>query len=143
MPFGRIPADYLIILILILSSSASFGLGILLGKDMDSDAGTGEGSGESELWIENLEASQKALPAAALEATSVDSKAPGVTTESHAGPSAKAGVGEYVASKNGSKYYLPTCSGVKRIKEENKVWFKSAEQARAEGYEPAVNCPGL
>ncbi|MBU1177672.1 hypothetical protein KJ903_00465 [Patescibacteria group bacterium] len=51
--------------------------------------------------------------------------------------------GDYVASKNGSKYYLISCSGANRIKEENKVWFDSAEEAKAEGYEPAKNCQGL
>lgn len=51
--------------------------------------------------------------------------------------------GVLVASKSGSKYYLPTCSGASRIKEENKVWFVSAEEAEASGYEPAANCPGL
>jgi len=51
--------------------------------------------------------------------------------------------GKFVASKSGTKYYLPTCSGVKRIKEENKVYFDSIEEAEAEGLEPAKNCPGL
>lgn len=51
--------------------------------------------------------------------------------------------GKYVASKSGTKYYLPTCSGVKRIKEENKVFFNSEDEAKAEGLEPAKNCPGL
>jgi hypothetical protein len=49
----------------------------------------------------------------------------------------------YVASKSGSKYYLPTCSGAARIKEENKVWFDSAKDAEARGYSAASNCPGL
>lgn len=51
--------------------------------------------------------------------------------------------GTYVASKSGSKYYLPTCSGANRIKEENKVWFDSASAAEAAGYGKAANCPGL
>lgn len=51
--------------------------------------------------------------------------------------------GEYVASRNGSSYHLPTCSGAKQIKEENKIWFASEEAARAAGYKPAGNCPGL
>ena len=51
--------------------------------------------------------------------------------------------GSYVASKNGSKYHYPWCSGAKRMKEENKVWFDSAEEALAAGYTPAANCPGL
>ena len=51
--------------------------------------------------------------------------------------------GPYVASKSGSKYYLVSCSGVKRIKEENKIFFASVHDAVASGYSPAANCPGL
>lgn len=49
----------------------------------------------------------------------------------------------YVASKNGTKYHLPTCSGAKRIKEENKIWFESKQEAEKAGYEPAKNCKGI
>ena len=49
----------------------------------------------------------------------------------------------YVASKNGSKYHLLTCPGASQIKEENKVFFDTVEQAHAQGYTPAGNCPGL
>ncbi len=51
--------------------------------------------------------------------------------------------GEVVASKSGTKYYHPWCSGVSRIKEENKVWFKTIEEARSTGLTPATNCAGL
>jgi hypothetical protein len=51
--------------------------------------------------------------------------------------------GEVVASKSGTKYYYPWCSGVSRIKEENKVWFNTIEEARATGLTPASNCTGL
>ena len=51
--------------------------------------------------------------------------------------------GVIVASKSGTKYYYPWCTGVSRIKEENKVWFKSIEEARAVGLSPASNCIGL
>lgn len=50
---------------------------------------------------------------------------------------------QYVASKNGSKYYLPWCSGVNRIKDENKVYFESEDLALAAGYTPAANCDSL
>ena len=50
---------------------------------------------------------------------------------------------KYVASKSGTRYYLPTCSGVKRIKEENKVWFNTIDEAKSAGYAPAANCPGI
>lgn len=51
--------------------------------------------------------------------------------------------GAYVASKNGTKYYLPNCPGVSRINEANKVWFQTKVQAEARGLTPAANCPGL
>lgn len=49
----------------------------------------------------------------------------------------------YVASKTGSKYFLPWCGGAQTIKEENKVYFASAAAAEASGYFPAANCKGL
>ena len=49
----------------------------------------------------------------------------------------------YVGSKNSDKYHLPWCSGAKRISEANKITFASAEEARAAGYKPAANCPGI
>lgn len=48
-----------------------------------------------------------------------------------------------VASKTGKKYYYSWCSGVNRIKEENKIWFNSTEEARARGLTPASGCIGL
>jgi hypothetical protein len=51
--------------------------------------------------------------------------------------------GRYVASKNGTKYYLPSCTGVEKISEANKVWFASVATAKAAGYTPAANCAGL
>lgn len=51
--------------------------------------------------------------------------------------------GSFVASKSGSVYYAVWCSGVSRIREENKVWFQTKEEAKAQGYRPAKNCPGL
>ena len=51
--------------------------------------------------------------------------------------------GEFVASKNSTKYHLPDCSGAKRIAEHNKIWFSSKEEAESVGYAPAANCPGL
>ncbi len=51
--------------------------------------------------------------------------------------------GGFVASKNGTKYYIPTCGGASRIKEENKIWFSTKAEAEKAGYGPAANCPGL
>jgi len=50
---------------------------------------------------------------------------------------------KYVASKNGSSYHFPWCSGAKRIKKSNEVWFATADEAKRAGYTPAGNCKGL
>ncbi len=51
--------------------------------------------------------------------------------------------GQFVASKSGTAYHFPWCPGARRIKEENKIWFNTAEEAETQGYRPAKNCPGL
>lgn len=49
----------------------------------------------------------------------------------------------FVASKNGKKYYYVWCDSASRIKEGNRIWFSTKEEAQAAGYEPAANCKGL
>ena len=59
-------------------------------------------------------------------------------------PEAAAGTaGQVVASKNGTKYYLPSCAGADKISDANKVWFVSVSAATVAGYAPAANCKGL
>jgi hypothetical protein len=48
--------------------------------------------------------------------------------------------GSFVASKNGTKYYPVACSSAKRIKDANKVFFQTADEAHAEGYTLASGC---
>lgn len=48
--------------------------------------------------------------------------------------------GLFVASRKGKNYYYPWCSGVSRLKEANKIWFKSAKEAEAAGYKLASGC---
>ena len=64
------------------------------------------------------------------------------TTPTHTTP-IEVTEGSYVASKSGTKYHLPWCGGAQRIKEENKVWFKTKEDAEKAGYTPAANCKGI
>lgn len=45
-----------------------------------------------------------------------------------------------IASKNGTKYHLPSCPGAKQIAEQNKIEFSSRQAAEAAGYTPAANC---
>lgn len=49
----------------------------------------------------------------------------------------------YVASKSGTKYHLPWCPGAKQIKNSNKIYFKTKEEAEKAGYGPASNCKGI
>lgn len=51
--------------------------------------------------------------------------------------------GKYVASKSGTSYHYPWCQGALKIKEENKIWFQTKEEAESGGYRPAGNCEGL
>lgn len=52
-------------------------------------------------------------------------------------------LGKFVASKSGTAYHFPWCPGALKIKEGNKVWFQTKEEAETQGYKPAGNCPGL
>ena len=51
--------------------------------------------------------------------------------------------GQYVASRSGTKYHFPWCSGAQNIRESNKIYFDSKEAAEDAGYAPAQNCKGL
>lgn len=127
-----VPKDALVVGVVILSSTAAFGLGMLADREL-------KGQGSDGFWIEDASASTtKALPAAAIEATPPP-RIPLVPVGTTIAPTE----GMYVASKSGTKYYLPSCSGAKRIKEANRIWFATKEEAEAAGLTPAVNCPGL
>lgn len=51
--------------------------------------------------------------------------------------------GKFVGSQSGAAYHFPWCPGAQRIKETNKIWFATKEEAESSGYKPAGNCPGL
>lgn len=121
---ARVPDGALVAATVILASSGSFGLGLLAARE----------SGAGDVWVEHL-SMEETLPAAAVATVA----SPETTSPE---PVMNAG-GQYVASKNGERYYLPWCGGVSRIKEENKVWFSSKADAEAAGYTPAANCKGI
>lgn len=50
--------------------------------------------------------------------------------------------GVFVGSKSGKVYYPPWCAAVKRIHDENKIWFASKDDAEAKGYRPSTSCQG-
>jgi hypothetical protein len=55
----------------------------------------------------------------------------------------KTSEGNFVASQTGSAYYALWCAGASRIKQENKVFFTTKEEAEQAGYAPAKNCKGM
>ncbi len=124
--------------IVLLASSASFGLGVLAGRDMGRATGK-----EAGFWIEDVSATTSARLPAAAAAAAPQSASAGKIPVVPGGTSVAPTEGKYVASKSGTKYYLPACSGVNRIKPENRVWFATVEDAQAAGLTPASNCPGL
>jgi len=112
--------DLLIILVIVLVATLSFGLGRLSQKTAN----------KPELKIGEIELNSVPAAVYASQVSSKTSQAP-------------QGDGTVVGSRNSTKYHYPWCSGAKRIKEENKIYFSSIEQARGQGYEPAANCPNL
>ncbi|MEA2112858.1 MAG: hypothetical protein U9P50_02710 [Patescibacteria group bacterium] len=105
-----------IILILIITAFTSFGLGRLSKTE----------GGKTPISIEN---NNLASISSTLDKTKFS-------------PSPEIG-GKYIASKNSDKYHAPWCSGARRIKEENQIWFNNKEEAESAGYTPASNCKGI
>lgn len=130
---GRVPSSWLLAGIVLLSSSASFGLGILEGREMGN---------RSDLSITELGTTTPPADMAPIAPVRTMAAAAAAVVPPSA-PAALPAGGQYVASKNGTKYYLPWCGSVKNIKEENKVWFATKADAEKAGYAPASNCKGL
>ena len=49
--------------------------------------------------------------------------------------------GNFLASRNGQRYYPKNCAAANRIKPENRIWFASIAEAEKAGYTKAANCP--
>ncbi len=65
----------------------------------------------------------------------------GSVIQANSGPSEEEPT--FVGSKNGTKYHALWCPGASQIKEENKIYFASKEEAQKLGYTPASNCKGM
>jgi hypothetical protein len=55
-------------------------------------------------------------------------------------PVNKVSGGKYVASKNGKLYYTVGCSGAKRIKDSNRIWFDTKTEAEKYGLTLSPTC---
>ncbi len=135
---SRIPRDGIIVLLFILSTLAGFGFGFVAGENHVSN-----GNG---MYIE-----QPVSTSTNITARNDKNSIGGVTTnDTQAIPKIIPIIRNHisnskyiVASKNGGRYYLPSCNGAKRIHKDNRIWFASESAALAKGYTPAQRCLGL
>lgn len=118
--------DIFIVLTIILVAFASFGLGRLSKIEETREPVT----------VENIDVNNGVINA---QNTNLSASAALSTKSIQTPPAGK----NYVASKNGSKYFLAWCSGANTIKDANKIWFATKEEAVAAGFQPAANCPGI
>lgn len=116
--------DTLIILIVILVGLGSFELG-RLSKENNSEGLKIEYTGT------NMPQSLGNQPASPISA-STNTKG----LDSQNSTSEK----NYFASSRGSKYYSVGCSAGKTIKQENRVYFSTGEEAEASGYTLSSSC---
>ncbi len=114
----------------ILIAALSFGIGRL----------TVLNTGQAELVYEKRESQNLCLRAP--QESKESSQVAGTETkkEKEAGTKVGKSQGKFVGSKNSNKYHLPSCRWAKKIKEENKIWFQSKEEAEKAGYVPCGTC---
>lgn len=130
----KIGEDLFIVFIIILVGTASFGLGKLSAIE------------KKKTPILVLKMKDILLSSVAVGEVADNAETGGASADSRAAQSASSAdstKGLVLASKSGTKYYYPWCSGVDRIKEENKIWFSTVEEAKTRGLTPAVGCTGL
>ena len=88
--------------------------------------------GLASFGLGRLSAHEEAKPVVSVHETSLDAEPRGMSAG-----------GLLVASRKGSAYHYPWCSGAQTIVAGNKVWFESEASAKRAGYTPAKNCKGL
>lgn len=135
-------ADVVLIVGIILISLISFGGGWLLGA---SSSFKTEQIGE--IVIEELSPEEFQSSATKIGETETEDKIENNNLEEgsneNSGEKKEKNEQEIIASKNGSVYHYIWCPGAKQIKEENKIYFNSKQEAEKAGYRAAKNCEGL
>jgi hypothetical protein len=129
----------LIILILIISNIASFSLGRKSTNKDKSPLGQ-INTQENNYSLADPEIPKTGTLAAAIMAQNEPNREESTNNESGLNTS---GSPRYVASRKGRVYYFTWCSGAKNITTENRVYYKSANDARAAGLSPSKACPDL
>ena len=111
--------DILIVIIVILVGLGSFELGRLSKEDSNSGI---------KIEYPDLEAGQEASVISAAEYSNILQNDQMSTTKT------------FFASKQGTKYYSIGCSAGKDIKQENRIYFSTKEDAERAGYELSSSC---
>ena len=115
--------DILVVLIVILVGIGSFELGRLSKSDRSGG-----------IKIEYTDPSALESPGGVSETANV------LSALSSAAPAQNKPRGGYFASSRGTKYYPADCSAGQSIKESNKVWFETRDEAERAGYELSSSC---
>lgn len=106
-----------------LISAISFGFGTLQGQKWQ----------QQPLIIEKPIATPDEAQTAQIEPSDAPGKVLAAVSQTSANLTDSMSGCAFVGSKNSNKFYPPTCSYAKRIKPENVVCFKSAEEAIGQG----------
>lgn len=134
--------DIILVVGIILISLISFGGGWLMGiSPWLESKNKGEAKIE-EVLLEDLQA-ETGIIGESEENEKLKMQSEKLNKEGQANTADEKKEQQIVASKKGSVYHYIWCSGAKRIKEENKVYFNSKKEAETAGYRPAKNCEGL
>jgi hypothetical protein len=112
--------DLLLVFIIILVGLISFGLGRLSKNEPKGD-----------IKIEYIPQKVQVLQSVQTVAQIQEEKAVNTTNNSKR---------NFVASNRGKKYYPANCSAGKSIKEENRIYFETKEEAERKGYELSSSC---
>jgi hypothetical protein len=128
--------DILSVIILILVGVGSFGLGRLSNSSEKNDLIIEKG----ELPILQASVVDAALSPAHSTSINAPKSVPIGENKPLATKSSVAPKKAYFASNRGSKYYHIGCTGGKTLKEENKIWFSTKEEAESSGYELSSSC---
>jgi hypothetical protein len=108
---------------LCLVSAISFEFGLMQGKKLEQKPLIIEKP--IDIPAESQEPKSEASASSSVSSDAIIGEKPATTQNSKNCP--------YVGSKSSTKFYLATCSWAKRIKPENMVCFKNAEDAKAQG----------
>jgi hypothetical protein len=130
----------IITIVLIISNIASFSLGrqsILINKDTINI----NNNNKVNYSLADPEIPQKGSLAAAIMAQNDTNREEVIITNQDLNNETTSP--RYVASRKGRVYYFTWCSGAKNISTENRVYYKTANDARAVGLTPSKACPDL